>query len=145
MMDFWIFFLQGPKLKRGIFAGTSQIFKPIFLKLNFDIYNYILMKNQWCIFLSNIVHAYKFYYKLFFKHILTWISEILYINLSASHRNATMYPDIIVSQGSNIFWSSDTSIIGMNEAAIANTWHDIKDRLFQGCFMRLTYKINVDI
>jgi len=25
---FLIFFLQGPKLKRGIFAGTSQIFKP---------------------------------------------------------------------------------------------------------------------
>jgi len=24
-----IFFLQGPKLKRGIFAGTSAIFKPI--------------------------------------------------------------------------------------------------------------------
>jgi len=25
-----IFFLQGPKLKRGIFAGTSAIFKPSF-------------------------------------------------------------------------------------------------------------------
>jgi len=24
-----IFFLKGPKLKRGIFAGTSAIFKPI--------------------------------------------------------------------------------------------------------------------
>jgi len=27
---FVIFFLQGPKLKRGIFAGMSVIFKPCF-------------------------------------------------------------------------------------------------------------------
>jgi len=32
------FFLQGPKLKRAIFAGTSAIFKPFFFLVRRDFF-----------------------------------------------------------------------------------------------------------
>jgi len=43
------FFLQGPKLKRGIFAGTSAIFKPYFFIPNtslFKILNTFFFSNK---------------------------------------------------------------------------------------------------